>query len=341
MSSMPKHASYRALAQAAVMVVGLVSILGTGGGGGDSGSGGATPATPPGSSGAVTISFPTADTSTSTNCNSIFLGGEAFISPTWWRCCSGSPEDTGVTVTWQNLTTGLTGITTQQVDVCHLFGTPFLCHHTWMTTIPLVVGDNQITITASDPAGVTGQDSITVVKPVLTYSIAGKVTNTFDVGLWNYGRSGFGLTLTGTVPNRTIFADTDGNYTFSCIPSGSYSITPSSTIAFSFTPPTRDVTVSNADITSQDFVTEAYFISGGVTYPSGTGSPGVLVTLIGPNISATNFTDSNGSYVFAVPNGSYTITPTDCLVDCLSFVPTSRDVTVDHSDVAEQDFVVQ
>jgi hypothetical protein len=340
MSSMSKYASCRALAQAAVLVVGLVSILGTGGGGGDSGSGSGG-ATPPGSSGSVTISYPTADPRASTNCNSIFLSGEAFISPKWWRCCSGRPEDTGVTVTWENLTTGKTGITTQEVDVCHLFGTPYLCHHTWMTTIPLVVGDNQITITASDPAGVTGQDSITVVKPVLTYSISGKVTNAFDVGLWNYGRAGFGLTLTGTVPNPTIFTDTNGNYTISCIPSGPYSVTPSSTMAFSFTPPTREVTVSNADITSQDFVTEAYFISGAVTFPSGTGSSGVLVTLIGTNSSATYFTDSNGFYVFAVPNGSYTITPTDLLSDLLSFVPTSRDVTVDHSDVAEQDFVVQ
>ncbi|MGA1794922.1 MAG: hypothetical protein ACMUIL_03585 [bacterium] len=158
----------------------------------------------------VTIEEPTTEPATSTNCDSIYIGGEAFISPTWYRCCSGSAEDTGVTVTWRNITSGEGGNADQDVDICYFFGSPYLCNHRWGATIPLTLGENQITVTASDPSGVSGQGSITVSKPVASFSIHGKVTNTLDIGLWNSGISGFKLTLTGTDRNDSVFADRYG-----------------------------------------------------------------------------------------------------------------------------------
>lgn len=290
----------------------------------------------------VTIEDPTTEPATSTHCDSIYIAGEAFISPTWYRCCSGSAEDTGVTVTWRNITSGESGNADQDVDICYFFGSPYLCNHRWGATVPLILGENHITVTASDPSGVSGQGSITVSKPVASFSIHGRVTNTLDIGLWNSGISGFTLTLTGTDQNTSVFTDRYGDYTFSCIQNGSYTITPSSTINFTFKPTNMSVTVSNADVTSQDFVTEAYFISGTVTNTSGIGISGVHVSLAGTNASATCFTDQHAYYVFAAPNGSYAITPSDCdWLGCYSFAPATRDVTVDNADVTGQDFVRQ
>ena len=320
-----------------VFMIFLIVLLGAcGGGGGSSGGGGDV------GGGWVTIDQPTTETTYSTVCNSVELGGEAFISPTWWRCCSGSAEDTGVTVTWKNMTTGTEQKAYQSIDICYFLGSPYLCNHRWSATVPLALEDNLITITAADPSGVTGQDSITVSKPVPSFSIYGRVTKTLGIGLWNYGLSGFKLTLTGTDPNPYVFTDKSGNYTISCIQNGSYTITPSSTINFIFTPTNRAVTINNADVLGQDFVSEAYFISGTVTYSSGIGISGVQVSLTGTNSSATYYTDSNGYYIFAVPNGSHTITPSYCdLLGCFSFTPATRDVTVDHADVTGQDFVRQ
>ncbi len=296
------------------------------------------------SAGWVTINSPTTEPTTSTNCNSISLGGEAFISPTEWRCCSGSAADTGVSVAWSNVTTGQSGTAFHWVDICYFITAPYLCNHTWSATVPLVVGDNQIMISASDAAGVSAQDSIAVSKPALTYSIGGKVYSTLGLGLWNSGLSGFKLTLTDGVQNPYVFTGKNGNYRFSCILNGSYTITPSSTINFAFTPTTSTVTVNDADVTNIDFVTEAYFISGKVTYASGTGISGVQISLAGTNTTATYGTDANGDYVFAVPNGSYTVTPSYCsslFFYCQSFMPAVRNVTVNSADVAGQDFVEQ
>ncbi|MCX7794713.1 MAG: hypothetical protein N2257_09995 [Thermodesulfovibrionales bacterium] len=110
----------------------------------------------------VTIEYPTTEPTFSTNDDSIYLSGRAFISPTHWRCCSGSAEDTGVKVTWENKTTNQGGDTYQSVQICNFLGTPYLCNHRWSATVPLVYGNNYIVITAIDLGGLSGKDSITV-----------------------------------------------------------------------------------------------------------------------------------------------------------------------------------
>ncbi|MGA1865500.1 MAG: carboxypeptidase-like regulatory domain-containing protein [bacterium] len=316
----------------------ILVIIGCGG----DGTGGGSDGEDYSGGGWVTIEDPTTEPTISTNCDHIYIGGEAFISPTWYRCCSGSAEDTGVTVTWRNITSGESGNADQSVDICYFFGSPYLCNHRWGATVPLALGENQITVSASDPSGVSGHSSITVSKPEASFSINGRVTNTLDIGLWNSGISGFKLTLTGTDQNTSVFTNRYGSYSFSCVQNGSYTITPSSTINFIFTPANRSVTVSDADVTSQDFVTEAYFISGSVTSTTGIGISGIQVSLAGTNASATYFTDPNAYYIFAVPNGSYTITPSYCdWLGCYSITPAARDVIVDYADVTGQDFVRQ
>lgn len=141
----------------AVLGGGLLTILGTSGGGGDDSS------TPTGGGGWVTIDQPTSAGQYSTDRTGVTLGGEAFISPTHFRCCSGSATDTGVTVGWQNQATGASGSAFQSVGICWFFGF-FLCDHRWTASVPLALGNNPITVTASDPSGNTGSAAITVTR---------------------------------------------------------------------------------------------------------------------------------------------------------------------------------
>lgn len=99
--------------------------------------------------------------STRTYPTEAYLSGSAFISPTWWRCCSGSAEDTGVTVTWTNTTANTSGPAYQRVTYfCFFSCAPD--KHTWSATIPIIAGDNRILMTASDPGGNIGRAYITV-----------------------------------------------------------------------------------------------------------------------------------------------------------------------------------
>ena len=84
------------------------------------------------------------------------------------------------------------------------------------------------------------------VTPAPQYSISGTVTS------GESGLAGVNMALTGTRSNSTT---TDGNgiLQFSDLSNGSYMITPSKA-GYAFTPPNREVKVSNADVSGQDFV---------------------------------------------------------------------------------------
>jgi N-acetylneuraminic acid mutarotase len=140
----------------------LLLMFGCGGGGGD---GGSTSSNDPNRVGAgwITITNNTAGPTSSTAASTVGLGGDAFISPTWSGCCTGSASDTGVTVSWVNATKGVSGAANQKPQYCWLFEY-FLCGHTWQATIDLVVGNNVITITATDPSGNLGRVTTTVTR---------------------------------------------------------------------------------------------------------------------------------------------------------------------------------
>lgn len=275
-----------------------------------------------------------------TNCNSITLSGKAFISPNWSKCCSYNPQDTGVVLSWKNLTTGTTGSATQNVEICYFMGKPYLCNHTWSCSIPLVLGDNEIMVTASDPQGLVGEKSVLIKKPYNSYSISGKIINIKGKGLWNYGLSGFKLTLIGVDSSPYTFTDKEGEYNFSCITDGYYKIIPSSPLEFIFNPKEINVNVNNHDVTNQNFVTDAYVISGRVSNQL-MGIAGVNITLENNSNKLTCYTDNDGYYSFIVPNGSYILTPSYCdFIQCHSFLPSNISVTVDKNDISGLDFVV-
>ncbi|MBI3529191.1 MAG: Ig-like domain-containing protein [Betaproteobacteria bacterium] len=139
----------------------LLMLCACGGGGG--GTDASTPPNDPNRVGAgwVTITGSDAGPSKLTNSPTVSLSGDAFISPKFFVCCTGSATDTGVTVSWANATTGGSGAATQAPQYCFFLGY-YLCGHTWQATIDLVVGNNAITITATDPGGNLGRATVSV-----------------------------------------------------------------------------------------------------------------------------------------------------------------------------------
>lgn len=319
-------ARLRWLALAAVLAV----LAGCGGGAGD-GDG------PEPGGGWIVISTPTADPSFTDYCNTTYLAGEAFISPDWSHCCSGSAEDTGVTVTWYNASTGAGGAASQHVDICYLFGTPYLCNHTWSAVVPLAVGLNEVRVTATDPGGLTGTDEIAITHPEITYSLSGAVTTSAGSGL-GYADSAITLELDdGTTTRRTV-TSVDGSYRFSCVRDGSYVMTPSSPIDYLFVPLEHRPTVAGGDMGGLDFTTDAWFLSGQVVDQDGFGVWGTIIEVTAPGTQYTEMTDLSGMYRMALPNGSYNVRAYDPY-GLYPVEPGAQIIVIDGADIVASDFL--
>lgn len=318
----------------AAIFVGVVSILsGCGGGGG--GSDGSLPG-----GGWVTITMPTTEPSFVDDCNEAYLFGEAFISPDWFAV--GDTVATGVTVTWYNAGTGSGGQAAQRASICYLFGTPTPCNHVWWATIPLVVGSNEITVTATDPDGRIGTDVITIGHPETSYSLSGRVATGDGFGL-AFRDSQIDLELSdGSVTRRTV-TSIDGSYRFSCARSGvTYEITPSSPVSYGFEPAQRQVVSPGADVEDLDFSTEAWFLSGRVLRENDSGVSGIMIHVTGndSDTDISQLTDDSGIYRLALPNGIYTIQAYDFFgVYTVSPSGWVGDTVISGADLGDRDFL--
>ena len=156
-----------------------------------------------------------------------------------------------------------------------------------------------------------------------TWSISGNVGTT---------AAGTTVTLAGPVTASTP-ADGSGNYTFSGLPNGSYTVTPSNA-GFTFNPGSLPVTLNGANASGVSFTATAnptWSISGNV----GTTAAGTTVALSGPTNAGTN-ADSSGNYIFNnLGNGSYTVTPSNA---GFTFNPTSQPVTVNGANATGVSF---
>jgi hypothetical protein len=143
--------------------------------------------------------------------------------------------------------------------------------------------------------------------------------------------AGAGVTVTlGGTASANSTADASGNYSFSGLADGVYTVTPSNSSA-TFTPMSRQVTVSNGNVAGVNFGATAitYTISGTIG-PVSAGA-GATVTLSGP-AGATTTVDATGNYSFSgLANGVYTVTPSS---SSATFAPISRQVTVNNGNVA-------
>ena len=147
------------------------------------------------------------------------------------------------------------------------------------------------------------------------------------------GGSGATVTLAGAL--LTTIADSSGNYTFTGVPNGSYTVTPTRS-GYTFLPASQATTISGADVSGVNFTAQAaaaWSISGTISPPAGGG--GGTVTLSGA-ASASTVADPSGNYTFGgVVDGSYTVTPGKT---GYAFTPASKPVTVNGAAVAGINF---
>ena len=141
--------------------------------------------------------------------------------------------------------------------------------------------------------------------PAPTFSISGRITSSDGQQIAPQ------VSLTGPV-NAMVGIDGTGNYQFINLPAGQYTVTPVS-IFHSFNPANRNVTISNANITGQDFV--ATFVPANITghVKDNNGNPlaGIKITSTGGFPTGTTFTDATGFYSFpnVQRNRTYSIFP--------------------------------
>jgi hypothetical protein len=173
--------------------------------------------------------------------------------------------------------------------------------------------------------------------PPATYSISGTITQSGGGAL-----SGVTVTLSGDATGTTT-TDSNGNYSFTGLANGGYTITPSMT-GYTFSPTSIGVTVNNADVSGRNFTATAtlppatYSISGTITQSGGGALSGVTVTLSG-DATGTTATDGSGTYTFSgLSNGTYTVTPSG---KGYTYSPTSLPVTVNNADATGQNFTGQ
>jgi hypothetical protein len=152
-----------------------------------------------------------------------------------------------------------------------------------------------------------------------TYSITGSLSA---------GGSGATIALSGATSGTSV-ADSSGNFSFSGLGSGSYTLTPSLT-GVTFSPISQNVTINGANVSGVSFA-ELYNISGSL----GTAGASASIALSGAAANST-IADSSGNFLFSnLAAGSYTVTPSKSGV---TFSPASKNIAISTSNVIGVNF---
>jgi len=198
-------------------------------------------------------------------------------------------------------------------------------------TSPTPVSGTVVTI--NDTAPTTDRYNLSICE--ILAANGGSQTPTFSItGTISPSSAGSGatVTLTGTA-NTTTMANSSGNYTFTGLANGTYTVTPSLS-SYTFSPANQTISIAGANATGVNFTGQKSTSSWSISGTIGSGG-GATVTLSGAS-SATTTANGSGSYTFSgLVNGSYTVTPTSPGV---SFTPTSQQVSVNGANVTGVNF---
>jgi hypothetical protein len=167
--------------------------------------------------------------------------------------------------------------------------------------------------------------AVTIIQPQ-GFTITGAVTPSGS-------GSGTTIALSGAA-SGTATTDASGNYTLAGLANGAYTVTPSKS-GITFSPTSRAVTISGANVTAVNFTATAVTFSvSGTISPAASGS-GATVTLSGAG-SASATADASGNYSFTgLANGTYTVTSSK---SGFTFTPPSRLVTISGANATAINF---
>lgn len=149
--------------------------------------------------------------------------------------------------------------------------------------------------------------------------------------------AGITVNLTGAETAETT-TDASGNYSFSGLPSGTYTVTPVKSGLVAFSPGSLNITTTGSPISGANFIASepspTTTISGSIT-PATLGS-GIRVNLSGAG-TASATTDSSGNYTLSgLSSGTYTVTPVQT---GLVFSPASLNITITGSPISGANFI--
>src|SRR3984893_10122860 len=185
-------------------------------------------------------------------------------------------------------------------------------------------GNQPVTVSS---ANVSGQNFTSAAIP--TYSISGAMSGAIA--------SGVTITLTG-VAGGTTTTDSTGNFSFTGLSNGNYTVTPSKS-GYTFTPSSQGATLNGANIAGIAFtsaVAPTWSISG--TISPGSLSSGATITLSGA-AAATTTADSSGNYSFSnLQSGNYQVTPSK---SGLAFTPANQTLTLNVGNASNVNFTAQ
>ena len=132
-----------------------------------------------------------------------------------------------------------------------------------------------VTISSSNVTGINFTGST-------TYSLSGTITPVAS-------GSGASVSVTGTT-TATVIADTSGNFTFTGLPNGSYTVTPNKS-GFAFSPASQNATINNANVTGISFTGQTVAVAN-ITIDASTSKD---VTASGSAITSSAFSTASGN----------------------------------------------
>jgi hypothetical protein len=173
-----------------------------------------------------------------------------------------------------------------------------------------------------------GGGSSTVAVATSPFSVTGKIT---------LNGAGLGQVAIAAAGAGTEYSDGSGNYTFSHLANGSYTITPSRS-GYTFSPASQTVAINNngAVVNFTASPIPSYAVSGTVSSANGAGLAGAAVSVASAATGAavsSQLTDGAGHFAIAgLNNGGYVVTVSH--PDGYSFTPASQSVTVSNGNVS-------
>jgi inhibitor of cysteine peptidase len=189
------------------------------------------------------------------------------------------------------------------------------------------VGTANITVRATDTGGLYVETTFTLTRQA-GYTVSGRIADA-------QGAAIVGVSVSRGAGSTAATTNSAGYYTLTNVPPGSYTITPTKS-NYTFAPATRSVTVTSANVGSQNFTgTTGYTINGRISNSAGAQIAGVSITRSGSATPAVS--NSAGYYTFiSVQPGTYTLTATK---SGYRFTPTTKSVSVTSTNVSGQNFI--